>query len=50
MARSTEFGVTNQDQSKLEFTFSNEQLNAPVAAESFCLPRASRSRDRIRGN
>jgi outer membrane lipoprotein carrier protein len=27
--------VTNQDQSKLEFTFSNEQLNAPVAASLF---------------
>jgi outer membrane lipoprotein carrier protein len=27
--------VTNQDQSKLEFTFSNEQLNAPVAPSLF---------------
>ncbi len=27
--------VTNQDQSKLEFTFSNEQLNAPVAPGLF---------------
>jgi outer membrane lipoprotein carrier protein len=27
--------VTNQDQSKLEFSFSNEQLNAPVAASLF---------------
>ncbi len=27
--------VTNQDQSKLEFTFSNEQLNAPVAQALF---------------
>jgi outer membrane lipoprotein carrier protein len=27
--------VTNQDQSKLEFTFSNEQLNAPVADSLF---------------
>jgi outer membrane lipoprotein carrier protein len=27
--------VTNQDQSKLEFSFANEQLNAPVAASLF---------------
>ena len=27
--------VTNQDQSKLEFSFSNEQLNAPVAPNLF---------------
>ena len=27
--------VTNQDQSKLQFSFSNEQLNAPVAANLF---------------
>ena len=27
--------VTNQDQSKLEFSFSNEQLNAPVAPSLF---------------
>jgi outer membrane lipoprotein carrier protein len=27
--------VTNQDQSRLEFTFSNEQLNAPVADNLF---------------
>ena len=27
--------VTNQDQSKLEYAFSNEQLNAPVAASLF---------------
>jgi outer membrane lipoprotein carrier protein len=27
--------VTNQDQSKLEFSFSNEQLNAPVAPALF---------------
>lgn len=27
--------VTNQDQSKLEFGFSNEQLNAPLAASLF---------------
>jgi outer membrane lipoprotein carrier protein len=27
--------VTNQDQSRLEFSFSNEQLNAPVAANLF---------------
>jgi outer membrane lipoprotein carrier protein len=27
--------VTGQDQSKLDFTFSNEQLNAPVAASMF---------------
>jgi outer membrane lipoprotein carrier protein len=27
--------VTNQDQSKLEFSFSNEQLNPPVAASLF---------------
>jgi outer membrane lipoprotein carrier protein len=27
--------VTNQDQSRLEYTFSHEQLNAPVAADLF---------------
>jgi len=27
--------VTNQDQSKLEYTFSNEQLNAPVSSKLF---------------
>jgi|SRR6185312_2565100 len=27
--------VTNQDQSKLEYTFSNEQLNAPVTPDLF---------------
>ena len=29
--------VTGQDQSKIEFVFSNEQLNAPVSAGMFAL-------------
>ena len=33
--RITRLRVTGQDQSKLEFTFSNEQMNAPVAAGQF---------------
>lgn len=33
--RITRLRVTGQDQSKLEFTFSNEQMNAPVAPALF---------------
>ena len=43
--------VTGQDQSKLDFTFSNEQLNAPVAPALFTFhPPPGRSKSSRRSN
>ena len=38
--------VTGQDASKLDFTFSNEQLNAPVVATHVYFPCPARRTDR----